>query len=144
MNHLTLAPPAPALRPALAAVPAPAPVPSIGGGADLMGVKLSGTLPGGDRNGLDVLHGDLVRNADESHFVIAVIDCGRTAIDHGATGDTYTPIARLLYIEAVRDADDIATLEDIIGRIRAERVGGGTITFDLGQATLHAVDEDER
>lgn len=110
-----------------------------------MGVKLSGSLPGGDRNGLDVLHGDLVRHADQSHFVIGVIDCGRTTVDHGDTGDTYTPTARFLYLEAVQDPDDVATLEDIIGRIRAERVGGGTITFDLGQATLHAVDdEDER
>ncbi|MBL5975342.1 MAG: hypothetical protein D3X82_16740 [Candidatus Leucobacter sulfamidivorax] len=109
-----------------------------------MAVKLSGSLPGGDRNGLDVLQGDLVRHAEESRFVIGVIDCGRTTVDHGETGDTYTPTARFLYIEAVQDAEDVAALEEIIGRIRAERVGGGTITFDLGKATLHAVDGDEQ
>lgn len=143
MKPLTLVPsPAPA-APSPVAVPAALPViPSIGGGAD-MGVKLLGSLPGGDRNGLDVLHGDLVRHSEESHFVIGVIDCARTTIDHGDDGDVYTPIAKLLYIEPIRDPEHVAVLEEIFGAARAERTGNGTITFDLSSAGIAAQAGDE-
>lgn len=77
-----------------------------------MTVKLSGKLPDADRSGLDLLVGDLVRHPETRHVVIAVIDCARTTVDHGGDGDTYTPTAG--------------------GRIRAERVDGGTLDFDFG------------
>lgn len=101
-----------------------------------MGVKLSGTLPGGDRSGIDVIHGELVRHPEKTHYVIAVIDCSSTHVNHGAEGETYTPTARLINIEVVLDEDDLEVVADILGRRRAERVGNGTIAFDLGLGDL--------
>lgn len=97
-----------------------------------MGVKLSSKLPDADRSGLDVLQGELVRHPESRHLVVAVIDCARTTVDHGDNGDTYTPTAGVLFIEPVLDAEDVATVVEILGRIRAERVDGGTLDFDFG------------
>lgn len=96
-----------------------------------MAVKLSGSLPDTDRSGLDLLQSELVRHPENRHVVIAVIDCARTTVDHGDE-DKYTPTAGVLFIEPVQDSDDIATVLDVLGRIRAERVDGGTLDFDFG------------
>lgn len=97
-----------------------------------MGVKLSGRLPDTDRSGLDLLQGELVRNPEKRHLVIGVIDCARTTVDHGEDGDIYTPTAGVLFIEPVQDADDINDVIDVLSRLRAERVDGGTLDFDFG------------
>jgi hypothetical protein len=97
-----------------------------------MGVKLSGRLPDVERNGLDLLQGDLVRHPESRHLVVAVIDCARTTVDHGEDGDIYTPTAGVLFVEPVRDTDDVNTVLDVLGRLRAERVDGGTLDFDFG------------
>lgn len=97
-----------------------------------MSVKLSGRLPDTGRSGLDLLQGELVRNPEARHLVIAVIDCARTTVDHGDDGDVYTPTAGVLFIEPVRDSEDIDSVLDVLGRLRAERVDGGTLDFDFG------------
>lgn len=107
-----------------------------------MGVKLSGSLPDADRSGLDLLHGELVRKPSRRHVVIAVIDCARTTVDHGDDGEKYTPTAGVLFIEPVLDAEDIATVEDVLDRARATRKGDDTLDFDFGiGATNGATDE---
>lgn len=97
-----------------------------------MTVKLSGSLPDVDRNGLDTLQRELVKDPEHRHLVIAIIDCARTTVDHGEDGDVYTPTAGLLFIEPVRYPDDVSTVIDVLGRLRAERVDGGTLDFDFG------------
>jgi hypothetical protein len=97
-----------------------------------MAVKLAGKLPDADRSGLDRLQGELVRHPETRHLVIAVIDCARTTVDHGDDGDTYTPTAGVLFIEPVLDSEDVANVVEILGRIRADRVDGGTLDFDFG------------
>lgn len=97
-----------------------------------MTVKLSGSLPDVDRNGLDLLQRELVQHPEGRHLVIAVIDCARTTIDHSDEGEKYTPTAGVLFIEPVRDADDRDAVLDVLSRIRAERVNDGTLDFDFG------------
>lgn len=100
-----------------------------------MSVKLSGTLPkDASHNGLDVLEILLNREASDRHLVIAVVDCASTKIDHTDDGDVYTPTAGILFIEAVRDEEDVDAVVEVLGRIRAERVDGGTLDFDFGIA----------
>lgn len=95
-----------------------------------MGVKLSGSLPEIDRNGLDVLHGDLVRHPDRRHLIVAVIDCATTSINH--QNGKITPTAGIVFVEPIRDRDDIAEITETLARVRAERVNGGTLDFDFG------------
>lgn len=97
-----------------------------------MTVKLSSSLPDADRNGLGLLQGELVRTPQARHVVIAVVDCVRTTVEHGDEGDTYIPTAGVLFIEPVRDAEDVETVMEVMGRLRAERVDGGTLDFDFG------------
>lgn len=97
-----------------------------------MTVKLSGRLPDTERSGLELLQGDLVRHPEGRHLVVAVIDCARTTVDHVGGDDVYTPTAGVLFIEPVQDRDDIDTVLEVFGRIRAERVDGGTLDFDFG------------
>ncbi|MER3389951.1 MAG: hypothetical protein RJQ01_07940 [Microcella sp.] len=97
-----------------------------------MAVKLSGRLPEADRSGLDLLQGELVRHPEARHLVVAVIDCARTTVDHGDNGDTYTPTAGVIFIEPVQDQEDIEAVLEVMGRVRAERVDGGTLDFDFG------------
>lgn len=108
-----------------------------------MGVKLSGSLHGGDRHGLDTLHGELVRHPENSHIVVGMIDCSSTKIDHGADGETFTPTARFLYLEPVRDEQDAEALGEMLGRMRAERVGDGTVALDLDPTHLRGVDDED-
>lgn len=97
-----------------------------------MTVKLSGSLPDNTRNGLDRLQHDLVKHPEGRHLVIAVIDCARTTIDHTDDGEVYTPTAGVLFVEPVRDTEDVDTVLEVLGRLRAERVDGGTLDFDFG------------
>lgn len=101
-----------------------------------MSVKLSGTLPGGDRSGLDVLQGELVRDPAKLQYAIVMLDCARTLVSHGSEGETYTPAARIVQVEAVLDEDVKQIVGEILGSIHAQRVGAGTMAFDLGLADL--------
>lgn len=101
-----------------------------------MTVKLSATLPKEfDANGMERLHAQLVKHPDRRHVVVMVVDCVRTTVDHvGGDGDHYTPTAGALFIEPISDAEDVETITDIMGRVRAERIGDGTLDFDFGVA----------
>ena len=97
-----------------------------------MGVKLAGGLPKDyDRNGMDRLHGHLVKNPERRHVVVMVVDCARTTIDH-AGEEEYTPTAGILFIEPLTDRDDRAEVLEALARARAERTGDGILDFDFG------------
>lgn len=99
-----------------------------------MGVKLSATLPKEfDRNGLDVLHSQLVADPDRRHVVVMVVDTISTKIDHGGDGDErFTPTLGILYVEPIRDRDDVREISDILARTRAQRTGDAQLDFDFG------------
>jgi len=96
-----------------------------------MGVKLSGKLPKGDRSGLDLLHGELVKDPTQGHYVIAMVDSTTVKVDHGVDGDTYTPTANILMIEPILDAEGIEILQELLGSAKARRLGGGQAAFPL-------------
>ena len=97
-----------------------------------MGVKLSGSLPDADRQGLDRLQGQLVKRPDDRHLVIMVVNSPSVKVDHGQDGDIYTPTAGVLFAEPVLDRDDINEVLEILSRCRATRLDDATLDFDFG------------
>lgn len=86
-----------------------------------MTVKLSAALPKEfDANGMERLHRDLVTHPEDRHLIVMVVDTARKVIDYAAGGEV-TPVAGVLFIEPIRDADDVAVVLDIMQRVQAER-----------------------
>lgn len=97
-----------------------------------MTVKLSAALPKEfDANGMERLHAQLVRHPERRHLVVMVVDTARKIIDYAAGGEV-TPVAGVLFIEPIQDAEDADAILDIMSRVRAERTGDGTLDFDFG------------
>ncbi|ABR10443.1 MULTISPECIES: hypothetical protein [Bacteria] len=101
-----------------------------------MTVKLSGSLPQEhDRNGMERLHAQLVKHPDRRHVIVMIVDCVRTTIEHTGDGERYTPTAGALFVEPITDEADVDTIVDIMGRVRADRIGDATLDFDFGVGT---------
>lgn len=97
-----------------------------------MTVKLSAALPKEfDANGMERLHAQLVQHPERRHLVVMVIDTAKKQIDYTAGGEV-TPVAGVLFIEPIQDADDIEVVSEVMSRVRAERTGDGTLEFDFG------------
>ncbi|MEN0022022.1 MAG: hypothetical protein AAGC61_01985 [Microbacterium sp.] len=97
-----------------------------------MTVKLSAALPKEfDANGMERLHRQLVQHPERRHLVVMVVDTAKKQIDYTAGGEV-TPIAGVLFIEPIQDAEDAEQVLDIMARTRAERTGDGTLDFDFG------------
>ena len=97
-----------------------------------MTVKLSAALPKEvDANGMERLHAQLVQHPERRHLVVMVIDTAKKQIDYTAGGEV-TPVAGVLFIEPIRDADDVEIVTEIMARVRAERTGDATLEFDFG------------
>lgn len=61
-------------------------------------VKLASALPGGDRNGLAAIAGDLVHAPADQRLVLAVIDVKR--IETNTDTDEVVPLVRVLRVES--------------------------------------------
>ena len=97
-----------------------------------MTVKLSAALPKEfDANGMERLHAQLVQHPERRHLIVMVIDTAKKQIDYTAGGEV-TPVAGVLFIEPIQDADDIEVVSEVMSRVRAERTGDGTLEFDSG------------
>ncbi|WP_417510627.1 hypothetical protein [Microbacterium sp.] len=97
-----------------------------------MTVKLSAALPKEfDANGMERLHAQLVQHPERRHLVVMVIDTAKKQIDYTAGGEV-TPVAGVLFIEPIQDADDVEVVSEVMSRVRAERTGDGTLEFDFG------------
>ena len=97
-----------------------------------MTVKLSAALPKEfDANGMERLHAQLVKHPERRHLIVMVVDTAKHNIDFVANGEI-TPVAGILFIEPIQDAEDADIILDIMSRVRAERTGDGTLDFDFG------------
>ena len=97
-----------------------------------MTVKLSAALPKEfDANGMERLHSQLVQHPERRHLIVMVVDTAKKQIDYTAGGEV-TPVAGVLFIEPIRDPEDVDTVTEIMARTRAERTGDGTLDFDFG------------
>lgn len=99
-----------------------------------MTVKLSAALPKEfESNGVELLHRELVQHPENRHLVVMVVDTAKKQIDYTAGGEV-TPVMGILFIEPIRDADDVEAVLDIMQRVQAERTGNDTLDFDFGMA----------
>jgi hypothetical protein len=109
-------------------------------------VKLSGSLPGDDRNGLSALATQMLDNPEATHIVVAVVDCTKITTDV-ASGDV-VPTARICAIEAFNGATaDAAELRRLWRRAYERRTGKVELPLEL-ERELDAIsvqddDEDE-
>lgn len=108
-------------------------------------MKLSGSLPGDDRNGLSALATQMLDNPEATHIVVAVIDCTKITTDV-ASGDV-VPTARICAIEAFSGATaDAAELRRLWRRAYERRTGKVELPLEL-ERELDAItvteDDDE-
>lgn len=104
----------------------------IPGRTKTMTVKLSAALPRDfDASGVEVLHRDLVNHPEDRHLLVMIVDTAKKQIDYTAGGEV-TPVMGILFVEPIRDADDVATVLDIMQRVQGERTGNDTLDFDFG------------
>ena len=93
-------------------------------------MKLSGSLPGDDRNGLSALATQMLDNPEATHIVVAVIDCTKITTDV-ASGDV-VPTARVCAIEAFPGTTtDAAELRRLWRRAYERRTGKVELPLEL-------------
>lgn len=95
-----------------------------------MSVKLGGRLPDEENAGLYMLQEQLVRRPEDRHVLIAVIDCGAQNVKFGDGGREIVPTGRLLYVEPIRDDEDINDAVRILGTARSTRLGREELDFE--------------
>lgn len=91
-----------------------------------IGAKLPKTE---DACGLHDIAPEMVAHPERLHYVVLLIDTGKTEIKHeiSALGDRYTlriPHARIRAIEPLIDASDVATAMRLMEHARGDRMGG--------------------
>ena len=94
-----------------------------------MTIKLDGKLPAeADRNGLEVLHRQLMEEPHKLHAVIMIID--RRSYEHSDDDGADIPKARVRAVEAVR-GDDLRVARQLMDRARESRLGRVQLPFGL-------------
>lgn len=98
-----------------------------------MSVKLSGTLPKSDvRNGVDVLHRELVNSPESRHVIVLVVDTANVKVDYTKEGPTYTPTAGVIHAEPILDAEARDAVLQHVAVERAGRLGESELDLDFG------------
>jgi hypothetical protein len=90
--------------------------------------KLSGTLPGGDNNGLNGLARALTADPHKTAIIVAVVDCKSITIDTD-TGDKVATV-RIRRVEPI-DPQDTDTAQRLLKRGLERRTGAVMLPIDL-------------
>lgn len=100
---------------------------------------ISGSLPGGDGNGLNNIAIDLIETPHKLHVAICILDCQKitTNTDNG----TVTPTARIRRIEVISETDDMKVAEGLMRRALDQRTGREALPYDLEQELRGVFDE---
>lgn len=94
-----------------------------------MSPKISGTLPGGDGNGLVAIMADLISDPKKMHVAICIVD-GKKITTDADTGET-VPTARVRRIEVIQDRGDQEVLRRLMRRALDQRTGREGLPYDL-------------
>lgn len=92
-------------------------------------MNISGSLPGGDGNGLEAIYDKLRDEPKVKHVAVCIID-GKSSKFDADTGE-WTVTARIRRIEVIRRADDKAACETLMRRALDERTGREALPYDL-------------
>lgn len=105
-----------------------------------MTVKLTGSLPEGEANGLKALREDLIRDPMDLRLVVVLIDTNSLTTDMDS-GDVI-PTARVRRIEPITRGDDIGVVRRVMARAHEERTGKTVLPYDLEWSLRGAVDPE--
>ncbi|PPF39943.1 hypothetical protein [Pseudoclavibacter sp. AY1H1] len=95
-----------------------------------MSVKIAGGMPDEENSGVYLLQEQLVKRPQDRHVVVMVIDCGSQTVKYGEKGREITPTARALFVEPIRDEEDVNDVVAALGRARATRLGRDELDFE--------------
>lgn len=98
------------------------------------GLKLKGTLPHGDANGLAAAAQAFIDRPGDMKIVVAILDTKTTEVDND-TGDS-TAVARLRRVEVITDKDDGQMLTRLLVRAFERRTGHVALPLDLEDALI--------
>ena len=101
--------------------------------------KLGSKLPKGPENGLDGISETLITEPARRHVIVAVVDCGRTTVDH--ENDTVIPTARIVAVEPL-DGTDADVARRLLDRANEQRTGRTVLPLDLEDQMRDAVNVD--
>lgn len=99
-------------------------------------MKLLGTLPKGNANGLALISEQMVDEPNRVFAVVALIDCKKTTTDYD-TGDVQ-PSARIRHIEVVQGEEHVGLLRKIMRRALATRTGREVLPLNLEDEVAEA------
>jgi len=90
--------------------------------------RLTGTLPGGDANGLVAIARQLIDSPHEVHVAVVLLDCKSSKVDHD-TGEII-PTARIRRVEVIGKQDK-ELAQQMMRRALEARTGKTVLPFDL-------------
>lgn len=86
-------------------------------------------LPDGDANGMTSLARILLEEPEQTHVVIAVVNCKKSTTDYDKhTREAY---ARVIRIEPINDAEDVTLAEQLMRRGLERRTGQETLPLEM-------------
>lgn len=91
-------------------------------------IRLRGSLPKGDANGVDHIAPDLIADPHRFKVLMMIVDCSGVAMNYD-TGEN-VPTARIRRIEAVSPAD-LKFAEQIMRRALEARTGRVVLPLDM-------------
>jgi hypothetical protein len=92
-------------------------------------MNISGSLPGGDGNGLEAIYDQLKDDPKRKHVAVVIVD-GKSSKFDADTGE-WQVTARVRRIEVIRDKDDQAVCETLMRRALDKRTGREALPYDL-------------
>lgn len=108
-------------------------------------MNISGSLPGGDGNGLEAIYDELRDQPKTKHVAVCIVD-GKSSKFDADTGE-WTVTARIRRIEVIRDEEDRGICEKLMRRALDKRTGREALPYDLEEELREVFDnaseEDE-
>jgi hypothetical protein len=92
-------------------------------------VNISGSLPGGDGNGLEAIYAELKDDPKRKHVAVCIVDGKSSKFD--ADSGEWVVTARIRRIEVIRDDDDRGVCETLMRRALDKRTGREALPYDL-------------
>lgn len=92
-------------------------------------MNISGSLPGGDGNGLEAIYQELKDSPKNKHVAVVIVD-GKSSKFDADTGE-WNVTARIRRIEVISDSGDQAACEALMRRALDKRTGREALPYDL-------------
>lgn len=92
-------------------------------------MNISGSLPGGDGNGLEAIYNELKDDPKTKHVAVCIVD-GKSSKFDADTGE-WNVTGRIRRIEVIQNREDMALCEKLMRRQLDNRMGREALPFDM-------------